>query len=280
MRFDTQVIYPHPVLRPDVEDYVDGEFQAVIENINVSSDQANVSITVSYTLSVPEIEELVTDGVARVGLLINCRDTFYREIFEIPATGSTVISIDGGLLHGEVVVVPIVYASQPITGFTSKDFAEEFEGQNFNLKPGDFLAYEEPEIFYLEREAFAPIESIIRLNLDQSRTGYEWDIGLETDSIEIIVSPELGSEIQKARNNPQNIVTLINSIYFSAIQAAVEYLKHDTDDLDKKWANVIRQKSLAHGIADIRHEDTFRTTQRLLRHPIQKLTKSMFASEI
>jgi len=31
MQFDSQRAFPYPVLRPDVNDYADGEFQAIVD---------------------------------------------------------------------------------------------------------------------------------------------------------------------------------------------------------------------------------------------------------
>jgi hypothetical protein len=277
MRFDSQVIYPHPVLRQDVEDYEDGDFQAVV-TFAVSQSQTDVVITASYDLSVPELLTLIDNGKARAGLLINCRDTFYRKIFALPAGAQEVINIDGGQLHGEVVVVPIIYALEEIADFTSDDFADDFDGLSFTLKPGDFLAHEEPEVIYLEREAFEPVESIITLTTDPTKNGYEWDLRFEQDQIEIVVSNELSEKIQVARNNTNHTLVLINSMYFSAIQSAISYLAADPD-LETKWANVIRQKCISKGLTNFETEEPNIIAQRLLNHPIEKLSMHVFKAE-
>jgi hypothetical protein len=277
MRFDSQVIYPHPVLRPDVEDYEDGDFQVVLD-ISVTPDQSDVGISASYDLSVAELVELIDQSKAQAGILVNCRDTFFRKIFPLSTGKDTSVVIDGGQLHGEVVIVPIIFATRKIKGFESDDFAEDYLGLRFDLEPGDFLAHENPEVFYLEREAFEPVESIITLTTDPTRTGYEWDIGLEQDQIEIIVSPELSEAVQSARNNSAHVIILINSLYSSAIQSAVEYLRSDSD-VDKKWANVIRQKCISKGFMNFDQDEAYLVTQRLLDQPIEKLSKLVFKAE-
>lgn len=277
MRFDSQVIYPHPVLRPDVEDYEDGDFQAVL-SYSVTADQLSVEITASYDLSVEELETHIANDCARAGLLVNCRDTFFRKIFPLDSGRDTLIEIDGGQLHGEVVIVPIIYALAKITEFASDDFADDFEGLKFDIKPGDFLAHENPEVFYLEREAFEPVESIITLTTDAEMSGYEWQVSLDEDQIEIRVSKILSEAIQSARNNTQNTLVLINSMYFSALQSAIEFL-HDEPDKDTKWANVVRQKCQTKGMANFDQEEPHVVAQRLLDHPIEKLAKAMFVME-
>ena len=146
MRFDSQVVYPHPVLRPDVGDYEDGDFE-VTANYSVTTDYTSVEITATYYLSVPELTDLIATGKAAVGILVNCRDTFFREIFPFTKYKETKFVIDGGELHGEVTIVPIIYATSEITSFSCDDFAEEFDGLAFDLSPGDFLAHEERQFF-------------------------------------------------------------------------------------------------------------------------------------
>ena len=277
MRFDSQVVYPHPVLRPDVEDYEDGDFE-VTTNYSVTPDDMKVEVSATYHLSVPELEELVDSGAAAVGILINCRDTFLREIHLLSKDDETRVIIDGGRLHGEVTMVPIVYATSTIEEFSSDDFAEDFKGLKFNLAPGDFLAHEEPQVFWLEREAFEPVESIITLSTIPKKTGYEWGVVLSEDQIKIEVSSELSKSIQTARNTPTNTLVLINSIYFSALQSAVEHLRQDAE-IDLKWANVIRQKCLSLGISDFDKEDPHLVVQRLLEQPVEKLANTLFRED-
>ena len=190
----------------------------------------------------------------------------------------TNVVIDGGRLHGEVMMVPIIYATSEITDFSCDDFAEEFDGLAFDLSPGDFLAHEEPQVFWLEREAFEPVESIITLATIATKTGFEWDVILDEEQIKIEVSPELSKSIQVARNSYENRMVLINSMYFSALQTAVDYLKQESD-LDRKWANVIRQKYISHGMGDVDSEETHLIVQRLLDRPIGRLAKAMFRED-
>lgn len=276
MRFDTQVIYPHPVLRPDVEDYRDGEFQTVVEYVTDESQQM-VEISASYDLSVAELVDYIENGTAGVGLLIDCRDTFFRRVYPLRAKDRTTVKIEGGNLHGKITVTPIIYALEDIDNFASYDFDEIFHGLTFDLKAGDLLAHDENMQFFLEREAFEPVESIITLTKDKELTDYEWQITLDEDQIEIRTSETLSDAIQLGRNSHRDLLTLINSIYFSAVQFAIENLKTDPDT-DKKWANVIRQKCLTKSLGDIDKDDTHVLTQRLLEHPIKSLAE-LFVKE-
>ena len=274
MRFEDQVIYPHPVLRPDVEDYKDGDFEVVLKYW-ASPEHSFVEISAQYHLSVPELLHLVKLEKISVGLLVDCRDTFYRKVLPLGFGQRENIIIDGGQLHGKVELVPIIYAVTQIIAFTSQDFAEEFKGLQFDLEPGDLVAYGEPEEFYLEREFFKPLESIISLSTIEDKTGFQWDISLDEDQIKIEVSQELSQYIQSARNSSSHRVILINSLYFSALQTAVCFIQREPN-IEVKWANVIRQKCLYTPGLDIQKEEPHLIVQRLLEFPIERLSKSVF----
>ena len=129
--------------------------------------------------------------------------------------------------------------------------------------------------FWLEREAFEPVESIITLTTISAKTGFEWGVVLDDEQIKIEVSPELSKSVQIARNTPANTLVLINSIYFSALQTAIDYLKQEPD-LEQKWANVIRQKCISLGMSNVDSEETHLIAQRLLERPIERLAKTLF----
>jgi len=273
MRFEDQVIYPHPVLRPDVEDYKDGDFEVILMYW-ASPEHSFVEISAQYHLSVPELLNLVNLEKLSVGLLVDCRDTFYRKVLPLGSGERENIIIDGGQLHGKVELVPIIYAVTQISAFTSQDFAEEFKGLQFDLEPGDLVAYGEPEEFYLEREFFKPLESIISLSTIEGKTGFQWDVSLDEDQIKIEVSQELSQYIQSARNLSSHRVILINSLYFSALQTAVCFVQREPN-IEVKWANVIRQKCLYIPGLDILKEEPHLIAQRLLEFPIERLSKSV-----
>ena len=53
MQFDSQRAFPYPVLRPDVNDYVDGEFQAIVE-LDFPEGAQKFLLTARFALSVDE----------------------------------------------------------------------------------------------------------------------------------------------------------------------------------------------------------------------------------
>lgn len=79
MQFDRQRAFPHPVLRPDVDDYTDGDFQVTVD---FRPDDADMAILAhfQYSLSVPEISNQIVAGNANFAVVVSCRETYYREV--------------------------------------------------------------------------------------------------------------------------------------------------------------------------------------------------------
>ena len=81
MKYDKYKAFPYPVLRPESDDYKDGEFQASVE---FAIDQANIKLSVSFALSVEEITNEITNGNAEYVCMISCRDTYFQKIISTP----------------------------------------------------------------------------------------------------------------------------------------------------------------------------------------------------
>lgn len=78
MQFDLLRAFPYPVLRPKVDDYVDGDIQATV-NFELFPDNLDVRADVHFVISVPEIIALVTAGDAEYVAVFACRDTYFRK---------------------------------------------------------------------------------------------------------------------------------------------------------------------------------------------------------
>lgn len=58
MLFESQKAFPYPVLRVDINDYIDGGFQAGVE-FSVGAEGESITATVDILDSVPEIKALI-----------------------------------------------------------------------------------------------------------------------------------------------------------------------------------------------------------------------------
>ncbi len=278
MRFEEQVFYAHPVLRPDGQDYADGEFQVTVD-VEADATKKNIEIKAEYDLTVPALNDLISNKKASVGLYITCRETFYSIIKDFPVgKNEMMIPISGSLLHGRVTIVPVIYASESITGYQSEDFCVEIYKENFDFKKGDLLAHDEEKRVYLNRENKAPLSSIIDIVEVDDKQGFEWNVDFEDNYIKILVSKELNQKLGNIDNTKEGVALLFNSIYFSVLQTAVEYLRSLSDEQseqDKIWANVIKQRYRAAGYGDVKDAEPNEVVQRLLDFPIKNLSDAL-----
>lgn len=275
MQFDTLRAFPYPVLRPDIDDYLEGDIQVVVD-FSPSGDGQEITAKVSFTLSVPEIDALVAAGQAQYAVVFACRDTYFRHVAERDHADFDV-TFPPGHLRGEVQVYPYVTAVAPITDFTSLQINPEFGSGPFAFEIGSVLAVDRPQIVYIDRDVFRPITSAFVLVKNENLTGAEWRVDTTGDKVAIQVSDQLKVRIDAARNTNSNRAVLLNSIYFAAVMHCIALLQQP-DPPDNRWAKVFEQKAHNAGI-DLATHDAYLAAERLLQMPFRLIDTYLFGEE-
>lgn len=264
MKFDHQKAFPYPVLRSDIDDYTDGEFQV---HIDVEAKPKQIVVEARVALSVTEITREIDKGRARIALIFSCRETYFREAV-ISDTLNFKHTFDSpGNFKGEVIIYPFVVARKEIKKFSCPDINTEFKADSFNFDLGEVLAAHEPQVFYFERELFRPISSIVQIVKGSADKGYEWKLQLSGNKIVIELSAEAKSFIDTYRNSTSNQGVLLNSLYFSAITGAVQRYKDDEECRELRWAKLIYQQCHNQGIS-LERTDAHQIVQRLMNNPL------------
>ncbi|MES0032098.1 hypothetical protein [Mesorhizobium sp. M0040] len=271
MQFDSLRAFPYPVLRPDVDDYIDGELQ-VTADFQVKDSEITVDVTCA--LSVADIHQLIDEGRARYVVVFACRDTYFRHA-EVSAQPSFVVTFHGGDLRGEVIVNPYVIAVKPITGYRSKLVNSEFGSGPFSYDEGSILAMDRPHAIYVDREIYRPISSVFTLVRNENLAVHEWRVDLTNDYVQLQVSTSIKTKIERARNSSSNRAILLNSLYFSAVMQCLSVLKASDQHDDLKWAWIIRHKCHNIGI-DLDAHDEYVVAQRIMRQPLAALDRLVF----
>lgn len=272
MKFDKYKAFPYPVLRPESDDYKDGEFQATVE-FAIAKD--NIKVKIGYALSAEEITSEILNGNAEYVCMISCRDTYFQRVISSPER-KIEANFDIGDLRGEVKVNPYVVVKKDITSFVAPDINPEFGPGPFQFVEGDVLAQDEAQVFYIDRDLFKPITSVFDLVKKDDQSDGIWTVGFEEDHIQIEVSPKMKETIDEARNDRKKRVILLNSIYFAAVMQAVQKLKDPNENFDgKKWADVIRRQAHNKG-CDLDSHDAYLIAERLMQEPIKLLDAYVF----
>ena len=275
MQFDSLRAFPYPVLRPDVDDYLDGDIQVTVD-FTPTQDGQEVTAKVSFVLSVPEINALVTSGLAKYAVVFACRDTYYRHV-EQRDHADFDVSFRKGFLRGEVQVFPYVTAIAPIPSFVSASVNPEFGSGPFSFDVGSVLAVDRPQAAYIDRDVFSPLTSIFVLVKNENLTGAEWRLNTSGEKVEIQVSDALKTKIDAARNESSNRAVLVNSIYFAAVMHCIGIVKQgDVDGL--RWAAIISQKAHNAGL-DLDAHDDYLITERLMQFPFRLVEAYVFKGD-
>lgn len=275
MKFDRNKAFPYPVLRPHCNDYLDVEFQAIVE---FHVQQQGVTAVLTFATSSDELTAEVEAGRAKYVAIVSCRDTYYRKVISAKETSVSEV-LEPGVLKGEVRVDTYIVAVQNISDFSSPDINSEFGQEKFAFHPGDVLAQDETQAFYFDREFFKPITSIFDLVKNDALSGGEWKIGLDENHVQIEVSSAMKDVIDSARNDKKNQVILLNSIYQAAVTHALQRLKDNQADYqDKRWAIVLLGQLHNFGW-DISNTEPYILSQRLMKYPLTLLQTHIFKGE-
>lgn len=274
MQFDSLRAFPYPVLRPDVDDYTDGEIQALVD-MKASDDGLTIRASVQFALSVKEIAELIDQGKASYAVVFECRDTYFRHaqlskvpVFEVP--------FESGSLRGEVQIKPYIVSVSDISDFKCKLINPEFGEGPFSFFQGAVLAVDRPQVTFIDRDVFSPISSVFSLVQDDALTGHEWHVKLQQDKVQIVVSPELKASISVARGHKKNKAILLNSIYFATVMQCISHLKKDAAEYSSyRWAQVIQNK--CHNLhVDLKNHDEYLAAQKLMKTPFGLIDTYIF----
>ncbi|HLL30670.1 MAG TPA: hypothetical protein VK403_06720 [Allosphingosinicella sp.] len=274
MQFDPQRAFPYPVLRPGVDDYIDGDIQVTVD-VQTSPDQRIVRAQVEFVVSVPDIVSLVKEGRAQYVAVFSCRDTYLRRSFKSQAPAFSV-EFQDAVLRGEVSIHGYVVASQTIRKYFSSLLNQEFEGTPVEFPRGAVLAIDEPQAVYIDRDLLRPITSIFSLTKKEGLAEYEWSLNLDDEKVLIEVSPAFKERLDHARNSTENRAILINSIYFGAVMQALKAVREEESDFaDRRWAQVLTQSCTNAGIPPTLEE--YAAAERLMRFPMGLLDKHIFS---
>jgi len=272
MKFDPNKAFPYPVLRPYSDDYPQVDFQTTVD-LTVGTD--NIAAQIECAISAEAIVDQIEEGNAEYVWVVSCRDTYFRTVIKT-AQSQVAAEFPPGSLRGEVQIDPYVVVTRPIPDYTSSDLNPEFGKDPFAFSPGDILAQDEPQVFFIDRDLFRPLTSVFELVKRDGLSDGEWLIDFEQDHVQIQLSASMKEAIDDARNSPANRLILLNSLYFSAVTEAVQKLLQDEGEYDTyRWAQIIRQQAVNNGL-DLSAHDAYVSANRLMKYPLNVLNVRVF----
>ena len=273
MKYDKNKCFPYPVLRPDCDDFSDGDFQC-IEDFEISDGSFN--FTIEYNLSSEIIRKLIEENYAQYVCIISCRDTYYSTSISSNEPHSTVV-LDPTIFYGEVAVNKYIQIIRDVK-FKTNEINKDFGEGPYIYRKYDIIAQDEPTIYFFDREFFKPLTSIVDISIDEKLEYGNWTVDIEQHHINIKLNRQMKEKIDNARHNRNNQIILLNSLYLSAVSRAIYALQDENNALsDYRWAQVVHTKLVTKKL-DI-NDDPIVLASKLMDSPLQLLADIVFKEE-
>lgn len=134
--------YPYPIIREYIDDYKHTDF---IGELKVHLEPDGYTVYPAFNIDNEEISALLREGVLTYALEVQCVSTWFRRLYVIK--NNEVIKLDSKMIHERVELIPCIIAAKPVTNFTNKDFADEYQGMKFELNAGDIIGIGQKRTF-------------------------------------------------------------------------------------------------------------------------------------
>jgi hypothetical protein len=271
MQFSFQKSFGYPVLRPGSDDYTNGAFQASISPKNVSKGQEYAEVSCTFVVSVPEIKALIREKKAAFALIIDCRDTFYRQLFET-FDAANEFQCQADMLKGKVTFEAYVIVKEEIEDYHSR-FIDDFYGHGpHKFSPGMVLAQDAPVEKNVHAEKLRDSRSLLSFSADENLNLGEWHYDVMNEFPAVYVSPEQLKWIKDAPPSSNPIIenTFLVPIVSSMISAMRDEERAE-DTSTFPWTGVIVEglQKLDLTLSDYPGDD-IRLAQRFLGMPLAR----------
>jgi hypothetical protein len=277
MKFDPQKSFGYPVLRPGSEDYVQADFQSGISLSIDEKKEDQYVISYDIAIGVKEIGDLVKAGKAAAQIQLNCRTTFYGNVFAVSSLRGR-IPIPSDSVRGELAISCYVTAKESISRFKSGKVNPEFGSALIRFPQNAVLACDTPAHYWVDREVFRNITSIFDWSKDPELAEGQWRLNLDGERVEIVVSPTQLDILTQAGVTKRNQAIIRNSVIFGAILEIVNTLKGKNDYSERRWARNVLSKCASLGMVLTESSDAVEIAQKLMARPLVALNAMVFKS--
>jgi hypothetical protein len=264
--------FPHPVLSDDTGDYPTGNFDIGITVAEVP-ERSEVSLDYRIELVEPQLEQLIADGLAGVGIFVTCRDTYFSQLCTLGLEPSR-FSFPTGSLVGRVAIRPLIWARRRIENFLLTAAHEEFGRGEATFSAGAVLALADEIIINVGREKLAQIESIFSLAKSPDLAKGEFSLDLDDDKIKILVAESDYNRVNDLRHANHGKPIILNSVYLPAVMQVLDTLRAGAASYEgRRWYKVFTAKCDFFKIR-ISEPDIWLDAQKLLERPFSEIEKN------
>ncbi len=129
-------LYPYPVLSSYSNDYKTGAYDVAIDPVR---DGYNLRIDFVATLTSESLINHIKAGNARFVYHLECAQTGFRTVIKTDKVSDHYV-LSNKFVNGKLQICPFVVAIEDITGFSSSDFHDDYQGIPFDIEAGCVMA--------------------------------------------------------------------------------------------------------------------------------------------
>ena len=141
---DSELIrsYPHPVLRPDSDDFIDAVFRVDWDEPK-ELPNAKYEFVFTVTNTCKEIRDLIAEGKAIYMLRFVCKTTLCRKTFTFSEDICRIqLSLPDFL--NDVIITPMIVSLEDIENYSCEAFHPDYRGLEISVQMGDVLGIGNP----------------------------------------------------------------------------------------------------------------------------------------
>ena len=272
---------PYPVLASYRDDYIDASFSAEVEAVQQFGD---VRVNVTFSLDEPNLESLISRGLAEYAIHIECPSTSHRECVGT-TDGLYSVTLDRQRVRDLVEVCTFIVAKAHIDALVSPRFHPDYDGYSFEVDEGCVLAIGDcKQVVIKNDEDIAQRSSI--LNVTRAGSGQKDSMAVNTDlsdSVLISLRPDLYEVYAQLGSGPDS-ETILSLVILPALQLVLTRMAESGDDgadSDKEWFKSLQEILERNDISidDLNNYSddmsALAIAQRILSQPLERSLKNL-----
>ena len=242
MRLSDHMNFPHPVLADWRDDYDKGSFGAEIAYREDKSHD-RIAISCDISLSNPELEHLLVEGEAAVGIFALCTATGLRELIPLMLGQSTHTFASGSLL-GPVILRALIWTVEAIPDWQPKQIHSEFP-PTFDLRKGEVLAMGDELQIDIGNLPLPNLETIFSIEVREDLEKGDFEVNLDNPKITILAGRETYDLVETLRKDSKLGPVVMNSVYVPVIMQVLSILRSENGTAQyegKRWVKPFAER--------------------------------------
>lgn len=263
--------FPNPVLALGRDDYIETcQFKTTFEEKDITVDDENITIPISYVLECNGINQLINDDMAVVVISVKSSAASFSKLFYFEkGYTNTQVTIPKYNVVKQIEISGLIIAKEHIKRFECPGEFNEiyFANATFDIRKGDILACEDSRTIYIDdTELEKPISSIFNItrnsNAKEAVSAEFYD-----QKIEIFLNEELYKlyyDFKDFNNGSlRRYLTgiIVYPVLIEAITQICGYYQSDadneTDMCDRRWFRAIELKAEKVGVNLAEYQESY-----------------------